>query len=181
MSLISPSPATCNSVLERVAGIEPASSAWKAEVIASIRHPRIPFVLTCMKTPYLTKESFRGWTAVSGPIILHPFPWEGWIAKCILHFALPVGLRPPSRAALARVRNRSRRFRRTGAARLVLIRSRPTPTLSQGLKPLAKGWWRGVDSNHRRQCQQIYSLSPLATREPLQQGAYSLHAPGTCQ
>ena len=34
------------STLERVAGIEPASSAWKAEVIASIRHPRIPFVLT---------------------------------------------------------------------------------------------------------------------------------------
>ena|GEM_PF-1795836 len=26
-------------VLERVAGIEPASSAWKAEVIAIIRHP----------------------------------------------------------------------------------------------------------------------------------------------
>ncbi len=25
--------------------------------------------------------------------------------------------------------------------------------------------WRKVDSNHRRQCQQIYSLSPLATRE----------------
>ena len=25
--------------MERVAGIEPASSAWKAEVIASIRHP----------------------------------------------------------------------------------------------------------------------------------------------
>ena len=26
-------------------------------------------------------------------------------------------------------------------------------------------WWGKVDSNHRRQCQQIYSLSPLATRE----------------
>ena len=26
-------------------------------------------------------------------------------------------------------------------------------------------WWGMVDSNHRRQCQQIYSLSPLATRE----------------
>ena len=25
--------------------------------------------------------------------------------------------------------------------------------------------WAKVDSNHRRQCQQIYSLSPLATRE----------------
>ena len=26
-------------------------------------------------------------------------------------------------------------------------------------------WWGMVDSNHRRQRQQIYSLSPLATRE----------------
>lgn len=29
-------------------------------------------------------------------------------------------------------------------------------------------WWRGEDSNLRRQCRQIYSLIPLATREPLQ-------------
>ena len=28
-------------------------------------------------------------------------------------------------------------------------------------------WWEEVDSNHRRRCQQIYSLLPLATREPL--------------
>ena len=27
------------------------------------------------------------------------------------------------------------------------------------------GWWGKVDSNHRRHRQQIYSLSPLATRE----------------
>ena len=27
-------------------------------------------------------------------------------------------------------------------------------------------WWGGVDSNHRSNKQQIYSLSPLATREP---------------
>ena len=26
-------------------------------------------------------------------------------------------------------------------------------------------WWERVDSNHRRRSQQIYSLSPLATRE----------------
>ena len=63
--------------LERVAGIEPASSAWKAEVIASIRHPLI--------------------------------------------------------------------------YRLSLLK-----------------WWREVDSNHRRLSRQIYSLIPLATREPLQ-------------
>ena len=29
-------------------------------------------------------------------------------------------------------------------------------------------WWREVDSNHRRRSRQIYSLIPLATREPLQ-------------
>ncbi len=28
-------------------------------------------------------------------------------------------------------------------------------------------WWREVDSNHRRLSRQIYSLIPLATREPL--------------
>ena len=28
---------------------------------------------------------------------------------------------------------------------------------------LAPTWWRRMDSNHRRQSQQIYSLSPLAT------------------
>ena len=26
-------------------------------------------------------------------------------------------------------------------------------------------WWRRVDSNHRSETQQIYSLPPLATRE----------------
>ena len=29
-------------------------------------------------------------------------------------------------------------------------------------------WWREMDSNHRSRRQQIYSLPPLATREPLQ-------------
>ena len=47
-----------------------------------------------------------------------------------------------------------------------------SPTSCQLLHPASfqikkKNWWRGVDSNHRRQCQQIYSLLPLATREPL--------------
>ncbi len=30
----------------------------------------------------------------------------------------------------------------------------------------ATTWWGKVDSNHRRHSQQIYSLSPLATRDP---------------
>ena len=32
----------------------------------------------------------------------------------------------------------------------------------------AATWWRRVDSNHRSETQQIYSLPPLATRELLQ-------------
>ena len=32
-------------------------------------------------------------------------------------------------------------------------------------------WWWEMDSNHRRQCQQIYSLPPLATRESHRNGA----------
>ncbi len=28
-------------------------------------------------------------------------------------------------------------------------------------------WWIGMDSNHRSHRQQIYSLPPLATREPI--------------
>ena len=30
-----------------------------------------------------------------------------------------------------------------------------------------EAWWRRVDSNHRSESQQIYSLPPLATRELL--------------
>ena len=31
----------------------------------------------------------------------------------------------------------------------------------------AFAWWTGVDSNHRKRSWQIYSLLPLATREPV--------------
>ena len=34
-------------------------------------------------------------------------------------------------------------------------------------------WWRGEDLNLRRQRQQIYSLSPLTTQEPLPKGVTS--------
>ena len=36
-----------------------------------------------------------------------------------------------------------------------------------------KDWWRGLDSNQRRWNRQIYSLLPLATREPLHYGIAS--------
>ena len=37
----------------------------------------------------------------------------------------------------------------------------------------ARYWWRGEDSNLRRLSRQIYSLIPLATREPLHRARYS--------
>ena len=42
------------------------------------------------------------------------------------------------------------------------IRKKKTP---DSIKPDVLFWWGMVDSNHRRHSQQIYSLSPLATRE----------------
>jgi hypothetical protein len=40
----------------------------------------------------------------------------------------------------------------------------------QTSSPLQNSWWRGEDSNLRRQSRQIYSLIPLAAREPLPDG-----------
>ena len=40
--------------------------------------------------------------------------------------------------------------------------------------PVHQNWWRGLDSNQRRQSQQIYSLPPLTTRAPLRTEPYIL-------
>ena len=42
------------------------------------------------------------------------------------------------------------------------------------IPPFPHSWWMGVDSNHRSLWQQIYSLLPLATREPIQTLMYLL-------
>ena len=52
---------------------------------------------------------------------------------------------------------------RTAKSRL----SNPQMQKRQSLAGLPFCWWRRVDSNHRSESQQIYSLPPLATRELL--------------
>ena len=43
-------------------------------------------------------------------------------------------------------------------------------------------WWRGIDSNYRRQSRQIYSLFHLATLEPLQKFVvYAVIQPELCK
>ncbi|CAB1370306.1 conserved protein of unknown function [Denitratisoma oestradiolicum] len=49
---------------------------------------------------------------------------------------------------------------------LSYTRSIPTHT-HKNMGSLTKLWWRGKDSNLRRQSRQIYSLIPLTAREPL--------------
>ena len=66
---------------------------------------------------------------------------------------------PPSGLPLRGIQKRSRRFCRTS-----MRGSHPPRQLGRQ----GKSWWRGEDSNLRRLSQQIYSLPPLATREPLQ-------------
>ena len=50
--------------------------------------------------------------------------------------------------------------------------------ISSRRKRLLDIWWWMVDSNHRRHRQQIYSLSPLATREIPQINGYEIGAGG---
>ena len=55
-----------------------------------------------------------------------------------------------------------------GLQRTCLQHENPSPSTVQ--KNTLSGvffWWTGMDSNHRRRCRQIYSLIPLATREPV--------------
>ena len=51
-----------------------------------------------------------------------------------------------------------------------------SPTSCQLL--YSASWWGEVDSNHRRRCQQIYSLLPLATRESPHKAASGLVSGG---
>ena len=80
---------------------------------------------------------------------------------------MPPAFRPPGRRA---PRDVLRRFCASVEPLPVLTLPRP----SRGGKQFYY-WWRGEDSNLRRLSRQIYSLIPLATREPLQilEAAYS--------
>ncbi len=129
-------------ILERVMGIEPTHPAWKAGVLP-LNYTRLFMILN-----YTDKCSSCG---KSG----NPQSWwRGEDSVCTR--------RPPA-SSLRPADLASGRF------------LRPLPRSSLGARPVSNplgtqdpaNWWRGEDSNLRRLCQQIYSLPPLATREPL--------------
>ena len=71
---------------------------------------------------------------------------------------MPPAFRPPGQ----RLRRRSPALRASVEPLPVLILP------GQAFEGTHTSWWRGEDSNLRRLSRQIYSLIPLAAREPLQ-------------
>ena len=62
--------------------------------------------------------------------------------------------------------NRLRRIAEPVSASLQRVRLPPLPARKNALRlKCIFSWWAEVDSNHRRQSRQIYSLLPLAARE----------------
>ena len=129
-------PSTACSDLERVAGIEPASSAWKAEVL--------PLNYTRATVFYL---------------VLPDYPPRNARPHKRLQRSTLLAADKADRAAIAPVaRSRSLYF-----------------------KYLQKPLVEGGGFEPPKLARQIYSLIPLATREPLRKAAYSPRVNPRCQ
>ena len=107
----------------------------------------------------------RRQTAAGGPIF--PQGWENlWTAApvdgCPARPQVQRRKRKPEPSAAGPVCKKARRRKRT----LIFKKSRSKANF-------APTWWRRVDSNHRSETQQIYSLPPLATRELLHMELWS--------
>ena len=84
---------------------------------------------------------------------------------------MPSAFRPPGRRTSATFNAAARRL-----VEPLPVLNLPVTTFAEDnlrrnwpvLPPVFVLWWRGEDSNLRRLSRQIYSLIPLATREPLQ-------------
>ena len=122
-------------------GIEPTSSAWKAEVLP-LNYTRLADIQ--LRTPPQPCRRVNG----------------GDVPKIVRraysqHSHSPRFLENPNR------------FRRLPTTYQPCYSFQTSLSSSATTIEKSDKWWRGVDSNHRRQSRQIYSLFPLAAREPL--------------
>ena len=150
--------------LERVMGIEPTQSAWKAEVLP-LNYTRIITDAPAQRATGPPRPARRSpalarlcRTFLGSP---PPRPGRGGtqnyggggrITPCLRHSALRAAAPCATFSGATRLRRTSLRFS-----------SSPTWPRRD-----IKLWWRGEDSNLRRLSRQIYSLIPLTAREPLQ-------------
>ncbi len=133
--------------LERVKGIEPSSSAWKA-VALPLSYTRVTAI------------------AASSSVFFRDSKWTIRERR--------VGY-PRSQGDVSGGRDGRRHCRQPGCIAPAGAWRCLCALLEVGLAQSAD-WWRGLDSNQRRRSQRIYSPSPLATRAPLlrdQQIAYT--------
>ena len=96
------------------------------------------------------------------PLHPHKRPLPGSAARATAFFYQVFS----GNSGAAKTAGRKRGVRPAGPAR-ALPAACPTKGKGRSLGSDRPFWWRRVDSNHRRRCQQIYSLPPLATRELL--------------
>ena len=150
--------------LERVMGIEPTQSAWKAEVLP-LNYNRITIdapaqratgsLRPAQRSPALrafVEPLFRFSSSPTWPRRDTKLWWRGRITPRLRRSALRVAAPCAALSGASRLRRTSFRFS-----------SSPTWPRRD-----TKLWWRGEDSNLRRLSRQIYSLIPLTAREPLQ-------------
>ena len=126
--------------------------------------PRFP------KRPRTPWPAAKFYAPLRRPMPLHPHkrPLPGSAARATAFFIRS------SPATPARPRRRAENGASARRARRAPCRQPVRQTKGRSLGSDRPSWWRRVDSNHRRRCQQIYSLPPLATRELLH--IFRLHA-----
>jgi hypothetical protein len=141
--------------LERVMGVEPTPSAWKAEVLP----------LNYTRVDLDPRPRARDTRRPRGQGL------HLWGTSAPDSTVCAEGDSCPPGAACRRVPIRSRRIGRTSAGSHPppLVWAREDAWLASLTIPRChvRFWWRGEDSNLRRLSRQIYSLIPLAAREPL--------------
>ena len=146
---------TTPSNLERVAGIEPASSAWKAEVLPLnyTRYAHTKFLAKIAR--FHTSIWWRGGGLFgASPLTLRVADERR--SKWLRHFGEPCGSNPPRFCPFSTTAPSKR-----DAPNLYMVEG-------GGFEP-------------PKLSRQIYSLIPLATREPLRKAAYCPDGPMLCQ
>ena len=149
---------------KRVKGIEPSSLAWKA----------IALPLSYTRSLWLTLFGVRGPLGVgadrgceSSPRYWRPYDSVSGVCSCRSKRCLWDV--PVARVCLAQANFLCVFGRRTGLSPCRVCRSpslrRPHCRRFKVFGHLEICYWGVQDSNLRRQCHQIYSLTPLATRE----------------
>jgi hypothetical protein len=150
--------------LERVMGIEPTPSAWKAEVLPlnyTRESPRPQNRIRRLRTTRRSK-SLQAISSNLSSVLILPRSWGDFTVHTLVEGGglLRASCPPPSGSPRFARRSKSLQAISSNLSSVLIL------PRSWGIS-LSTLWWRGEDSNLRRLSRQIYSLIPLTAREPL--------------